>query len=51
MKKEYSSPKIDALGQHADLVATGGASDDIDNFFYEEGKKFAQFGTEPPPPS
>ncbi len=49
MKKEYSTPKIGSLGQHADLVAAGGASDDVDGFFFRDNEKFASFGTEPGP--
>ena len=50
MKKEYSTPKIATLGQHADLVATGGATDDVDNTFYRDGEKFQSFGSEPKQP-
>jgi hypothetical protein len=50
MRKEYSTPKIAALGQHADLVAAGGATSDIDGIFYEDSEKFASFGTEPKEP-
>jgi hypothetical protein len=50
MKQEYTTPKISALGQHADLVAAGGASADIDGFFYQDQQKFATFGTEPKQP-
>ncbi len=50
MKKEYSTPKIAALGQHADLVAAGGASSDVDGVFYRDGEKFASFGTDPKTP-
>ena len=52
MKKVYSSPKVGSLGQHADLVAAGGASRDVDGTFYRDDEKFASFGTDPfPDPS
>jgi len=50
MKKEYCTPKISSLGQHADLVAAGGATSDIDGYFYEDGAKFASFGADPKEP-
>ena len=47
MKLKYETPKISVLGRHGDIVAAGGASSDVDGTFYEDGKKFAEFGTEP----
>jgi len=44
-KKEYSSPKVEALGQHADLVATGGTTGGVDNTFIEDGTKFQSFSS------
>lgn len=47
-KKAYRAPTLSDLGAHGDVVATGGASrDDVDNFFYEDGRKFPQFGDDP----
>lgn len=49
MREDYQAPKLVLLGRHSDIVAAGGASSDVDGTFYEDGKKFASFGTEPGP--
>ena len=49
MQDEYKTPSITVLGKHGDIVAAGGASADVDGTFYEDGKKFQSFGTEPSP--
>lgn len=44
-RKEYTEPKVESLGQHADLVATGGSMGGIDNTFYQGGTKFQSFAS------
>ena len=44
-RKEYTEPKVESLGQHADLVATGGRDGGVDNVFYEGNTKFQSFAS------
>jgi len=44
-KKQYSEPKVESLGQHADLVATGGSQGSVDNTFYVGDEKFQSFAS------